>query len=236
MGAILLAACIVLTACAASELAPSALHEATHEHDTSAESPVATLPGCVDVFARQMVPHHQQAVAMSRVELDWGVDPRVRRWAEIVLVSQNREISWMREWPEYQHARDAAPSRHENHLDLGSHLMAGMLTPLEMRTLRAARGNRLDVLFVDGMIRHHWGAVRMAESVLGASAPMHMTNLARDVALQQRVEITDLARLRQILRTGHQVSVYQFARQLSRHPLTNPFESQPDACAMAATP
>lgn len=43
-------------------------------------------------FASAMVPHHQGAIDMSKVELLYGRDPVLRRMAQEIIVSQQQEI------------------------------------------------------------------------------------------------------------------------------------------------
>jgi uncharacterized protein (DUF305 family) len=46
-------------------------------------------------FAAMMVPHHQGAVDMARIELQFGKDPVLRRLAQAVIVEQLQEIEVM---------------------------------------------------------------------------------------------------------------------------------------------
>ena len=47
-------------------------------------------------FARAMIPHHQGAVEMARLELLYGRDQRLRRLAQGMVVEQSQEIALMR--------------------------------------------------------------------------------------------------------------------------------------------
>lgn len=49
-------------------------------------------------FVRGMIPHHQGAVDMAKIVLQYGKDPAVKKLAEQVIASQETEISWMKEW------------------------------------------------------------------------------------------------------------------------------------------
>jgi Domain of unknown function (DUF305) len=47
-------------------------------------------------FARAMIPHHQGAIEMAKLELVYGSDARLRRLAQGMIVDQTQEIALMR--------------------------------------------------------------------------------------------------------------------------------------------
>jgi uncharacterized protein (DUF305 family) len=47
-------------------------------------------------FALMMIPHHQGAVEMAKVELQFGADPTLRRLAQEIMVTQQSEIDVMK--------------------------------------------------------------------------------------------------------------------------------------------
>jgi uncharacterized protein (DUF305 family) len=49
-------------------------------------------------FVNLMLPHHQAAIDMAKVQLQYGSDPQMRRLAQEILTDQQSEIELMRLW------------------------------------------------------------------------------------------------------------------------------------------
>lgn len=55
--------------------------------------------GSVDAdFVMMMIPHHQAAIDMAKVELAKGSDPQQRKLAEDIIAAQEKEIAEMKAW------------------------------------------------------------------------------------------------------------------------------------------
>jgi uncharacterized protein (DUF305 family) len=49
-------------------------------------------------FVAHMIPHHQGAVDMAKVELKYGKDPELKRLAARIIKAQDDEIRFMQSW------------------------------------------------------------------------------------------------------------------------------------------
>jgi uncharacterized protein (DUF305 family) len=73
------------------------MDESMNRMDTNMKS--APMDGNIDHdFATMMMPHHQGAIDMAKVELTYGKDPVMRRLAEEIIVDQQSEIQAMQLW------------------------------------------------------------------------------------------------------------------------------------------
>ena len=49
-------------------------------------------------FVKGMIPHHQGAVDMAKIVLQYGKDPEIKKFAESIIKAQSTEIDFMNAW------------------------------------------------------------------------------------------------------------------------------------------
>ena len=132
------------------------------------------------MFAQMMIPHHEQAIEMSEMALMNSTNPDVLELAQKIKSAQDPEIDLMKSWAGVKVSTHAG------------HMMDGMLSDQQIQQLRDTEGVTFDRLFLEGMIAHHQGAIKMADTVIaeGKSAPVQ--ELANAIIQAQKSEIDTL--------------------------------------------
>jgi uncharacterized protein (DUF305 family) len=140
-------------------------------------------------FMQGMIGHHAQAIDMAALVPSRTDTEDLKKLALRIDVSQKDEIKMMSEWLTARGQR--VPNGHEHTMGTAA-LMPGMLTAEEMAALAAAHGAAFDRLFLEGMIRHHEGAITMVQDLFatpGAGQDPTIFSYASDVDADQRMEI-----------------------------------------------
>jgi uncharacterized protein (DUF305 family) len=137
------------------------------------------------MFARMMIPHHQQAVDMGTLAETRSQNPEVKELASKIKAAQAPEIIEMKSWlpnPSMTMGMDHGMT------------MAGMLTDSEMLKLANAYGAEFDKLYLSGMIGHHKGAITMVQ-MIADSRNLTVKAFGEKVVTNQSAEITSMQQL-----------------------------------------
>lgn len=132
-------------------------------------------------FIDNMVPHHQMAIAMARIELARGKQPQARALARAILAAQNDEIALMKRWRADWFGSPETPA------------MMGMDMPgMNIGMLRSAGDT--DRAFLAQMIPHHRSAITMARKATKDAKHAQIQTLAGRIITAQQREITQMQR------------------------------------------
>lgn len=146
-------------------------------------------------FARDMIPHHEQAVEMSDLAPTRTQNPRVLALAAQIKQAQDPEIATMKgfltAWGE---PLQGGSDEHAGHGG-GSASMHGMVSDGDMGALRNASGTDFDRLFLTHMTAHHEGAIVMAQAEMAKGKHQPAKDLAQRITTSQEREISEMKTL-----------------------------------------
>jgi uncharacterized protein (DUF305 family) len=150
--------------------------------------PSATANAADILYVQDMIIHHRQALDMALLAPTRANSPKLKSLADRIKAAQGPEIQFMTTWLGQQ--GQPAPDHHAAHAD-----MPGMATPEQLEALKAATGKPFDKLFLELMINHHLGAIKMSEKVLTSGSHIRIEELATDVSVTQTAEIRRMQQL-----------------------------------------
>ncbi|APE15952.1 DUF305 domain-containing protein [Mycobacterium sp. WY10] len=229
------AAVAAIGACSNSATKEASSSTAPSPAQSTSAAPAAAHNQADMMFARMMIPHHQQAIQMSdMIFAKQGIDPRVVDLAKQIKAAQAPEIDqmqgWLKQWgmpgmsgmpgmddmPGMSGTPGNAPSDHGGMhgsdtataspttsatmpmpMPSGSMMpgmgdmpgMDGMMSPADMQALQSAQGVEASKLYLTQMIKHHQGAITMAQNEIKNGQFSDAIALAKSIATSQQKEI-----------------------------------------------
>jgi uncharacterized protein (DUF305 family) len=131
-------------------------------------------------FVADMIPHHKSAVEMARIAKTRGRSTFVKNLASDIIRTQNAEITTMKG---IAAKLDTAGVKAKS-LGIAEHMMGMDMNVAELRTAKP-----FDRAFIDMMIPHHQGAIRMARVELAKGSSPQAKKLATQIIAAQTREI-----------------------------------------------
>lgn len=149
------------------------------------------INGADVVFARDMIPHHAQAVEMVALTEGRTLDPEVQQLADAIRDAQAPELEtmtgWLTSWGE-----EVPDTSSMDMGDMDMSEMNGMMTAEDMNALAAAPDAEFQDLWLSMMIEHHTGAVEMARTEQTDGEFPEAVALAEEIEFSQSQEITTM--------------------------------------------
>jgi uncharacterized protein (DUF305 family) len=130
-------------------------------------------------FIVNMIPHHQEAVDTAKIIVAKTENAELKKIAQGIVDGQSKEIiilgGWLKNWyPNSALKTEWAPM---------------------MRDLSKLSAHDLDDAFMEDMIKHHEGAVHMAEEVLDVTQRPEIVKMTKDIILAQNAEIATFKKM-----------------------------------------
>ncbi len=134
-------------------------------------------------FAGEMIDHHEMAIDMAKVAQDRASKPQVRKLAAAIIVAQQSEIDQLK-----QIDKQLA----DENVETGELGLSDSMMGMNMDDSMLMRSKKFDRAFIDMMIQHHQGAIRMARVELAEGKDPQLRELAQAIIRDQSTEIEEM--------------------------------------------
>lgn len=151
-------------------------------------------------FATDMIQHHAQALAMVDLTQDRPISAELRKLAEEIRAAQGPEIETMADW--LTKWGEDVPSTVRDHANAGHDMgdmggmdgmdaseMPGMMSDEDMTLLKDASDGDFENMWLTMMIKHHEGAVEMAQTEITDGTYQPAVDTAEQIVEAQQHEI-----------------------------------------------
>lgn len=146
-------------------------------------------------FATNMIPHHEQAIELSKLVADRSTNPELTALASQIASVQQPEINIMNvllvQWNENPEAGIYPGDGHAGH----GQTMQGMVDGATMARLESLKGVEFDRLWLESMIGHHQGAIEMAKAEIANGKNVDAIAMATTMVKTQETEIGQMKQM-----------------------------------------
>lgn len=166
--------------------------KAGHPSATGLSSSVAPLTGAAldKAFLAGMVPHHQAAVDMAKVEVAKGKMAQAKALAQKVIDSQDKEIATMTRIASSSFG--FTPTRTPHTGPMGELMGVPLSMDLAMMATQVSQAAAPDLMFLSMMIPHHASAIVMADEERMNGGNAELKALAGTIIAEQAKEIGEM--------------------------------------------
>ena len=146
-------------------------------------------------FIRQMLPHHEAAIEMSRNLLRYTTNLQLQRIAQNIITEQTRSLEAMRRIQRTCANTLNTPQSAERYATCVTQIVENMLAAMEA----SQAVNSIDLNFISEMLPHHEGAVRMSRLALRFSLCPGLVPILNNIITSQSRGIRELREVRSAL-------------------------------------
>ena len=151
--------------------------------DDEESASTAGANGTDRAFVAEMVPHHESAVEMAKMAQEKAQHPEIKELADAIVKAQNAEIETMNGLAKQMD--DDGVEKGDLGMKMDDMGMSGDMSMLE-------NAEPFDREFIDMMIPHHQGAIRMAHMELDKGKDPETKKLAQAIVDAQTKEIDEM--------------------------------------------
>jgi uncharacterized protein (DUF305 family) len=177
---------IGLATAAAGSAAPTPAHVAK-----------ATATATDKAFVREMIPHHMMATEMAAMAEMQGQHAEIRALAKRIITTQSAEITRLKAIAKTLGVTPATMPKNGNMStqtmdDLATLKVSMDQSGMMMNMSELDGAKPFDRKFIDMMIPHHQGAIRMARAELAHGKNAKLRSIATSIVANQAKEITQM--------------------------------------------
>lgn len=148
-------------------------------------------------FIDAMTPHHQGALEMANVAQQKSKRPEIKKLADNIIKSQNQEITQMKQWRQaWYPSAGTKPMAYDSQMGHTMEMSSDQMKAMMMNQDLGAADAKFDSRFINAMIPHHEGAVKMAQDALTKSKRPEIKQLAQEIIKAQDTEIKQMQQWR----------------------------------------
>ena len=144
-------------------------------------------------FIDGMKPHHQGAIVMAKEAQQKSQRPEIKKLADEIIMAQTKEITelqtWRKQW--YPNA-SSMPMAHNAKMGHMMEMNADQMKSMMMTQDLGAQDAEFDLRFINAMIPHHEGAVKMAQDASTKSTRPEVKQLSKEIISSQQTEIKQM--------------------------------------------
>ena len=143
-------------------------------------------------FLDTMSMHHAHGIQMAELVKDRAAHEELKQMAQKMIEDQQQDIQKLQSMKAQWYAGQG---------DAANRQMRGMRESVQRReknvdALKAAKGEKFDLLFLDVMSRHHANGIRMAQHAQSRAAHQEVKDIAKEISDRQGAEKAEMAKMR----------------------------------------